>query len=99
MRLRSEWTPENPATLEEIEAELEKHRGATLLFKHPGGAYGAALRQAVFDPLVQKFGLEIIEDSPSPSTAEIRALAETGQFEWHLVEAGHCPRCRSSKER
>ena len=88
MRLRSEWTPENPATLEEIEAELEKHRGATLLFKHPGGAYGAALRQAVFDPLEQKFGLEIIEDSPSPSTAEIRTLAETGQFEWHLVEAG-----------
>ena len=40
MRLRSEWTPENPATLEEVEAELEKHRGATLLIRHAGGAYG-----------------------------------------------------------
>ncbi len=88
LRAMSEWTPENPATLEEIEAELEKRRGSTLLFKHPGGGYGAALRQAVFDPLEQKFGLQVVEDSPSPSTAEIRALAETGQFEWHLVEMG-----------
>ena len=95
----SEWTPENPATLEEIEAELEKRRGSTLLFKHPGGGYGAALRQAVFDPLEQKFGLEVVEDSPSPSTAEIRALAEDRSIRVAFGGNGHRPRCRSSKER
>ena len=88
MRLRSEWTPENPATLEEIEAELEKHRGATLLIRHAGGAYGGALRQGLFDPLEERFGLEIIEDSPSPTIAEIRVLAETVQFEWHILDMG-----------
>lgn len=88
LRARSEWTPENPATLEEIEAELEKHRGSTVLMRHAGGAWGGAMRQALFDPLEDKFGLSIIEDSPSPTIAETRTLAETGNIKWHIVDLG-----------
>lgn len=88
LRARSEWTPENPATLEEIEAELEKYRGSTLLMTHGGGAYGGALRQAFLDPMEDKFGLSVIEDSPSPTMAEIRTLAETGNVKWHVMDFG-----------
>ena len=88
LRARSEWTPENPATLEEIEAELEKYRGATLAMTHGGGAYGGALRQAFLDPLEDKFGLSVIEDSPSPTMAEIRTLDETGNVKWHIMDFG-----------
>jgi len=88
LRARSEWTPDNPATLEEIEAELEKYRGSTVLMRHAGGAYGGALRQAYLDPLEKKFGLSIIEDSPSPTIAEIRTLAETENIKWHLIDFG-----------
>ena len=88
IRAMSEWTAENPATLAEIEAELEKHRGSTLLMTHGGGAYGGALRQAFLDPLEDKFGLSVIEDSPSPTMAEIRTLDETGNVKWHIMDMG-----------
>ena len=88
MRLRSEWTPENPATLEEIEAELEKHRGESVTFVSAGGAYQAAERRAWLDPLREKFGIEIIEDSPQPSVAQTRSNAETGNIQWDIIDMG-----------
>ena len=88
LRPLSEWTPENPGTLEEVEAELEKHRGESFVFISAGGAYQAAERQAWLDPLREKFGIEIVEDSPDPSTAQVRAQAETGAIMWELIDRG-----------
>ena len=64
LRPRSEWTEENPATFEELEAEIEKYRGASFVFTSWGGAYQAAQRQAYIEPFVAKFGIEIVEEEP-----------------------------------
>ena len=50
IRPRSEWTVDNPATREEIEAELQKYRGRSLVFSSWGGAYQSAQRQAYLIP-------------------------------------------------
>ena len=88
LRPISEWTPENPGTLEEVEAELEKRRGETFTFVSAGGAYQAAERQAWLDPLREKFGLVIIEDSPEPSVAQTRSNAETGNIAYDIIAMG-----------
>ncbi|MFQ5874647.1 MAG: hypothetical protein ACE5JL_12730, partial [Dehalococcoidia bacterium] len=54
LRPIEEWTVENPATLAEIEFELEKHRGESLVFVSWGGAYQAAQRQAYIEPFQNK---------------------------------------------
>ncbi len=87
LRPRSEWTEENPATFEELEAELEKHRGKSFVFTSWGGAYQAAQRQAYIEPFVEKFGIEIVEESPM-SYARIPAMVETGNFSWHVMDVG-----------
>ena len=88
IRPLSEWTVENPATLEEIEAELEKHRGETLSFISEGGAFQAAIRRAWLDPMREKFGLEIVEESPGPGIARVRTQAETGNISWDIIDLG-----------
>ena len=88
IRPRDEWTEENPATLAEIEAELEKHRGKSIVFVGPGGAYQAAWRQAYFVPLGDRFGIEVIEDSPNKSPAQWVAAAETGNIPWDVSAHG-----------
>ena len=65
LRPRDQWTVENPATLAEIEAELEKHRGKSIVVLGPGGAFTAAVRQAYFMPFTEQFGIEVIEDTPT----------------------------------
>ena len=55
----SEWTAENPATFEEIEAALEKYRGESLTIASWGGAYEEAQHQGYFLPFQQKFGITI----------------------------------------
>ncbi|MCH8090537.1 MAG: extracellular solute-binding protein, partial [Chloroflexi bacterium] len=87
LRDRSEWTLDNPATLAEIEAELEKHRGEDFVFVSWGGAYQAAQRQAYIIPFQDKFGIDIIEDSPN-SYAKLRVMAETGNVSWHVADVG-----------
>ena len=99
LRPISEWTPENPATLEEVEAELEKRRGETFTFVSAGGAYQAAERQAWLDPLREKFGLVIIEDSPEPSVAQTRSNAETGNIAYDIIDDGRRQRCCPSQNR
>jgi len=78
---------ENPANLAEIEAELENHRGESLVFASWGGAYQAAQRQAYIIPFQDKFGIEIIEDSPV-EYPKIRAMAETGNITWNVIDVG-----------
>ena len=88
LRPRDEWTVENPATLAEIEAELEKYRGESIIVLGPGGAYTAAARQAYFIPLLEQFGIEVIEDTPTPNQAKWVAAAETGNIEWDVSTLG-----------
>ena len=87
IRPRSEWTVENPATLEELEAEIEKYRGSSLVFTSWGGAYQAAQRQAYVLPFVEKFGIEIVEESPM-EYAVINIMVETGNYKWHVMDVG-----------
>ncbi|MEE9323999.1 MAG: extracellular solute-binding protein [Dehalococcoidia bacterium] len=87
LRPKSEWTVDNPATLAEIEAALETHRGETLNFNSWGGAYQAAQRQAFLVPLEERFGIEIIETFESGNgTALIRAQVEAGNVTWDVVD-------------
>ena len=88
LRPRDEWTVENPATLAEIEAELEKHRGKSIVALGPGGAFTAAVRQAYFIPFTEQFGIEVIEDTPTPNPAKWVAAAETGNIDWDVTTLG-----------
>ncbi|MEE9249416.1 MAG: extracellular solute-binding protein [Dehalococcoidia bacterium] len=85
LRDRSQWTEANPATLAEIEAELEKHRGESLVWVSWGGAYQSAQRAAHIIPFEAKFGIEIIEDSPA-SYSKFAAQVESGNLQWHVMD-------------
>ena len=87
LRPRSEWTVDNPATLAEIEAGLERHRGETIVLMSWGGAYMAAQQSAWLDPILEKFGINVQTDSPG-SYAKLRAMAETGNVTWHFADYG-----------
>ena len=87
IRPRDEWTEENPATKEEIEAELQKYRGRSIVFSSWGGAYQAAQRRAYAIPFTEQFGIEIIDDN-QPDLAKVRAMAETGNVTWHVFDTG-----------
>ncbi len=87
LRDRSEWTVENPATKEEIEAELQKYRGQSLVFASWGGAYQSAQRQAYAVPFAEQFGIDIIDDS-QPTLGNVRARSQSGNVTWHLFDTG-----------
>ncbi len=87
VRTETEWTAENPATLAEIEAALEHHRGEGFTQVTWGGAWGAAVRQGFMIPFSAKFGIDIIEDSPV-EYAKIRSMALTGNVTWDVVDSG-----------
>ena len=87
LRPRHQWTPANPATKEEIEAELKKHRGSSLVFSSWGGAYQAAQRRAYAIPFTEQFGIDIIDDS-QPTLGNVRARAESGNVTWHVFDTG-----------
>lgn len=87
LRPQSEWTVENPATREEIEAELEKYRGSSLVFSSWGGAYQAAQRQAYAIPFTYQFGIEVVDDS-QPTVGRVRAMQESGNIGWHVFDTG-----------
>jgi putative spermidine/putrescine transport system substrate-binding protein len=83
----SQWTANEPATLAEIEAELQKHRGETLYITSWGGSWQGAIRQAAWVPFTEQFGIEIVEDSPV-DFGKIRSMAETGNVTWDIVDFG-----------
>ena len=86
IRSMSEWTAENPASFEEIEAELQKYRGETLNVTSWGGTYQPAQRQAYFQPFQQKFGIQIIEDYPV-NYPRLRSMVEAGNVTWDVVDS------------
>jgi putative spermidine/putrescine transport system substrate-binding protein len=71
----------------EIEAGLEKHRGESIVLMSWGGAYMAAQQSAWLDPIMDKFGINVVTDSPG-SYAKLRAMAETGNVTWHMSDYG-----------
>ena len=83
----ADWTIENPGTPAEVEAELEKHRGESFIFTSWGGAYQGAQRNAWITPFQEKFGIEIIEDSPN-SYGKVRAMAAAGNPTWDIIDTG-----------
>jgi putative spermidine/putrescine transport system substrate-binding protein len=87
LRPKSEWTAEDPATSEEIEAELANYRGQSLNIASWGGAWQRAIRQAAWDPFYEKFGIQIVEDSPL-DFAKIRSMVETDNVIWDVVDFG-----------
>ena len=87
LRPKSEWTAEEPATLEEIEAELANYRGESFTQTSWGGGWQAAVRQGHMIPFAEKFGIQIVEDSPV-ELAKIQAMSETGNVSWDVVDFG-----------
>ena len=85
LRPISEWTVDNPATHEEIEAALSAHEGGSFTFVSWGGSYQEMQRQAFLIPFAEKFGVNIIEDGP-PDYAKVRAMAHTGNVTWDIVD-------------
>ena len=87
LRPLHQWTRDNPATFEEIEAELNNYRGQNLRVVSWGGAYQAAQRQAYFLPFQKKFGIQITEDNPV-EYAKLRSMVQTGNVAWDVVDSG-----------
>ena len=87
LRTEDQWTKENPATLEEIEAALEHHRGESFVYVSWGGSDTAARRQAFSTPLYEQFGINVIDDTP-PNFAKVITMAETGNITQHLLVYG-----------
>ena len=85
LRPISEWTVENPATHEEIEAALAAHQGGSFVFVSWGGSYQDMQNRAFLTPFAEKFGVQIIEDGP-PDYAKVRAMAHTGNVTWDVVD-------------
>ena len=83
----SEWTCDEPATLEEIEAALEAHRGNDFTFISWGGSYQGMQRGAILDPFREEFGVIIHEESSDDYYAQMRAQVETGNTIWHVFDA------------
>ena len=104
LRPVSEWTVDNPATHEEIEAALSAHEGGSFTFVSWGGSYQEMQRQAFLIPFAEKFGVNIIEDGP-PDYAKVRAMAHhrqcnLGHSRW--LRPGwrhHGPRGRAGRAR
>ncbi len=89
LRPLAEWTVDNPGTLAEVEAELEKHRGESLVFVSWAGAYQEMQRLSYLDPLRQRFGINVIEESEAgQAVPKIRAMVEAGNVTWDLVDVG-----------
>ena len=87
IRPKSEWTVDNPATREEIEAELQQYRGRSLVFSSWGGAYQSAQRQAYGVPFEEQFGIEVIDDG-TPILGRVRAMEASGNITWHVFDQG-----------
>src|SRR4029078_303506 len=51
-----------------------------------GGAYQDSVRKAFFEPFMKETGGKIVEDELHREIAKIRAMVETGNVTWDVVE-------------
>lgn len=85
LRPLSEWTVENPGSLQEIEAELEKRRGQPVNFVSWGGSFQDAQRKAYLNTLRARFGIDVVEHTP-PNLAQLKAMVESGNVTWDILQ-------------
>lgn len=71
--------------LDELASEFEKYRGKSLTVCNWGGSTGEAMRIGFWNPLKERFGIEVIEDSP-PLNPKIVAMVESGDTLWDLAD-------------
>ena len=74
-----------PMTLEEIEAALAPLRGREMVVVSWGGAYQRAQTDAFLDPFAEKFGINVIQESPT-DLAKIMAMVDAGSTTWDVVD-------------
>jgi len=77
LRPIEDWTCDEPGTRQEVEAELENHRGEQLNFVGWGGTYQDSQRKAWFNPIFENWGIIVNEESPMMIGA-VRAAGELG---------------------
>ena len=51
-----------------------------------GGAYQDSVRKAFFEPFMKETGSKIIEEEFNGEIAKIRAMVETNNITWDIVE-------------
>ena len=51
-----------------------------------GGPYGENMQKYVIDPFIKKTGIEVIRTS-TPRFAKVKAMVDTGNVEWDVVDA------------
>ena len=85
LRPLSEWTVENPGTLQEIEAELEKRRGEPVNWVSWGGSFQDAQRKAYLNTLRARFGINVVEHTP-PNLAQLKAMVESDNVTWDILQ-------------
>lgn len=72
-------------TLEELAPEFEKYRGKSLTICTWGGSTGEAMRKGYWAPLEERFGIQVIDDSP-PLNPKIVAMVESGDTIWDMAD-------------
>lgn len=75
------------AALASIANALEAHRGGQLVVTTWGGSTADAFREAYFKEFSERFGIQIIEDSP-PKDARIKAMVDAGNVTIDIADKG-----------
>jgi len=57
-----------------------------IIFSTYGGAYGENMQKSVIDPFIKKTGIQVIRTS-TPRYAKVKAMVDTGNVEWDVVDA------------
>ena len=57
-----------------------------IVFSTYGGPYGENMQKYVIDPFVKKTGIQVIRTS-TPRFAKVKAMVDTGNVEWDVVDA------------
>jgi putative spermidine/putrescine transport system substrate-binding protein len=64
-------------------AALAQERLTVVTF---GGAVGEALRKSVFEPFTKATGIQVVEDEWSGQMAKLRAMVQSGNITWDVLE-------------
>lgn len=59
-----------------------------LVFVSWGGAYSQSQREAYLKPFAAESGINVVEEEYSGELAKVRAMVETGQVTWDIVDVG-----------
>jgi putative spermidine/putrescine transport system substrate-binding protein len=52
-----------------------------------GGAYSMSQRKAYYEPFMKETGHTVLEDEWAGDLAVVRAMVETGNYKWHVIDA------------